>query len=176
MPFDYRSDPVLGRVLSYWQEKRQGRSMPSRRDIDPADLPAILPHLQLIDVLDQDRFRYRLVGTALVEAFGHDYTGQRVDELLKGARSDFVTGVFGQVRDARRPLFLRSRYFTAKDVDLLANRLYVPLSVDGGSVNMILGALTFEFGAHERLLGAWGTARLDPARSEMALLDADSEP
>jgi hypothetical protein len=174
MAFDYRSDPVLARVLAYWCERRRGRSMPARRDIDPADLAPLLPHLQLIDVLAGDRFRYRLVGTELVQAFGRDYTGEHVDELFRGARSDFVASVFRKVRDGRRPLFLRARYSTVKNLDLLANRLYMPLSEDDHTVNMILGALTFRVGGDEPLLGAWGSARLDAAGSEMVLIDPDS--
>jgi hypothetical protein len=171
MTYDYRADPVLGPALGYWVRKRGDRSMPRRRDIDPAEITRLLPNLQLIDV-DGDRYRYRLVGTALVEAFGRDYTGKYPHELFTGLRCDFVCALYRSVRDARRPMFNRSRYHTTKDVDMVANRLYLPLSEDDRQVSMLLGAFSFEFGA-DPVLGAWGSADLDATMSETSPVSLD---
>ena len=75
---NYRDDPILGPALAYWIDKRGSRLLPSRRDIDPVEIPPkILPHLQIIDVVDGGaRFRYRLIGTATVDAYGEDFTGR----------------------------------------------------------------------------------------------------
>ena len=171
--YDYRSDPILGGALAYWREKRGSRSMPRRRDIDPVEVPTLLPHLQLIEIVAGGRFRYRLIGTALVEAFGRDYTGQYPDVLFDGQRGK-ITEVYSAVRDAKQPLFLRSRYLTTKEIDLVANRLYVPLSEDDSHVNMILGILTFDFGTIAAVAGEWGSARLAPDGGEAEIVDADS--
>jgi hypothetical protein len=160
-----RAHPILGSALDYWLRIRGGRAMPARRDIEPADVPALLPHLQLVDIV-AGRFRYRLVGTALVEAFGRDYTGQYPDEMFESARGPYICNVFTTVREARRPIYLRSHYVTTRNVELVAERLYMPLSQDGTEVDMILGALAFEFGALEAVAGAWGSAALVPARAE----------
>lgn len=172
MTYDYRADPVLGAALAYWRRKRDGRCMPSRRDIDPVEVPTLLPNLQLIEIVAGGRFRYRLIGTALVEAFGRDYTGQYPDELFDAPRARSIIETHNAVRDARQPLFLRSRYFSTKNVDIIANRLYLPLSDDDREVNMILGALTLAFGTITPVAGAWGgSARLAPARSEVEMVD-----
>jgi hypothetical protein len=168
--YDYRGDPILGPVLAYWCAKRGNRSMPARRDIDPAELPTLLPHLQLIDIVD-GRYRYRLVGSELVYAYGSDYTRRYADEFFEGTRAASIIEVYGIVRDARQSVFLRSRYLTSRDTSLIANRLYLPLSTDGHDVNMILGALTFEHDATAPIAGAWGNeARLDG--SHLEVLDA----
>lgn len=39
---------------------------------------------------------------------------------------------------------------------MLANRLYLPLSDNERHVNMIFGAMTFDFGKIVRTPGAWG--------------------
>jgi len=173
MTFDFRADPILGDALAYWRKKRGARSMPRRRDIDPVDIPTLLPNLQLIETVSGGRFRYRLIGTALVEAFGGDYTGQYPDVLFDGPRAR-ITEVYSAVRDAKQPLFLRSRYLTTKNVDLIANRLYMPLSEDDSQVNMILGILTFDFGTITAVAGAWGSARLAPEGGQAEMVDADS--
>jgi hypothetical protein len=171
MTYDYRADPVLGPALAYWARKRGSRSMPRRRDIDPTEIAALLPNLQLIDV-QGDRFRYRLVGTALVEAFGRDYTGKYPHDLFPGKRGDFVSALYRSVRDAKRPMFNRSRYVTTKDLDMTANRLYLPLSEDDRDVSMLMGAFSFEFGA-DPFIGAWGSADLDATMSETSPVNLD---
>ncbi len=176
MAYDYRADPLLGRALDYWAGKRGARSMPQRRDIEPGEIPRLLPNLQLIDV-QGDQFRYRLIGTALVEAFGRDYTGTYAHELFPGPRGDFVRALYRSVRDSGRPLFSRNRYLTTRDVDLIANRLYMPLSEDDHSVGMLLGAFSFEFdvGA-DPVLCAWGSAALDASLSETEFVNLDPPP
>jgi hypothetical protein len=166
MDFAFRADPVLGGALAYWKDMRGHRRMPARRDFDPTAVPMLLPHLQLIDIVD-GRFRYRLVGTELVEMFGRDYTGQFPDELFPGPRGRMICDVFSAVLKARQPMFLRNCYITTKNLDLVANRLYLPLSEDDEAVNMILGALTFDFGTVEPLAGAWGSAELAVASSHL---------
>jgi hypothetical protein len=163
---------VLGAVLDYWLRIRSGRAMPARRDLDPADVRVLLPHLQLVDIVG-GRFRYRLIGTALVEAFGRDYTGHYPDEMFETTRGPYICHVYAAVCQARRPMYLRSRYITTKNVDLIAERLYLPLSSDGQEVDMILGALAFNFGTLEPVAGAWGSASLVPSRAEPELVPLD---
>jgi hypothetical protein len=171
--YEYRSDAILTGALAYWRAKRGNRCMPSRRDIDPVEVPALLPNLQLIELVDRGRWRYRLIGTALVEAFGRDYTGRCPDELFDARRTASIIETHNAVRQARQPMFLRSSYITTKNVDLVANRLYLPLSNDDRDVNMILGALTFDFGTITLARGEWGeSARFASAASEMEMVDA----
>lgn len=120
--------------------------MPSRRDIDPTELGArLLPNVQLTEVIDGGlRFRYRLAGTGIVEAFGTEFTNKYVDELLSGERRAFVHSFYRAVCEKRCPIFVRSRYNNHRDVGLTANRLLMPLSQDDETVTMIFGALTFE--------------------------------
>jgi len=49
------SDPELERFYRYWQDKRGARPMPSRTEFDPLEIPYILGHVILVDVLDSPR-------------------------------------------------------------------------------------------------------------------------
>jgi hypothetical protein len=169
--YDYGADAVLCRALDYWRGKRKGRAMPERRDIDPAELRAVLAHLQITEVVDGgSRFRYRLVGTAIVAAFGAEFTGKFVDELVSGERDSFVHSCYRSVCSSRRPAFVRSKYVTTKDVDLTANRVLLPLSESEGGVDQILGALTFEF-SRPFPRGNGHRAQIDLAQSYVDLID-----
>src|SRR3546814_12310908 len=57
-------DTKLRRLYEYWCSRCQGGALPSRRDIDPLDIPDLLPNLFLLDVIgDAEDFVFRLAGS-----------------------------------------------------------------------------------------------------------------
>ena len=71
--------PRIRRFWDYWNSKRGARPMPSRRDIEPTEIPDLLPYIVLTEVLREPPFlRYRLVGTKQLAVRGHDPTGEPV--------------------------------------------------------------------------------------------------
>jgi hypothetical protein len=86
MVSSYVEDPILVKMFKYWDSKRTTRSMPARRDIDPTEIPQLLPHIRLTEILDGvTRFRCRLVGTAVEEAFGDDIDYAQLVKLYGAA-------------------------------------------------------------------------------------------
>jgi len=74
----------LRELFEYWNAKRGERRMPLRSEIDPAEIPALLPHMMLVDTAETlEDFRYRLFGTSVCHGFGHDRTGVRFGDLPK---------------------------------------------------------------------------------------------
>jgi len=173
MTNDYRDDPILGTALAYWIEKRGNRLMPSRRDIDPTEIPRkTLRNLQIIDVVDDGaRYRYRLIGTATVEAYGEDFTGRYTDEMFPPDLRNFIHGIFGNVSAWKAPLYLKNRYVTAKGFKLASKRIYMPLSDDNSRVNHIFGALTFEYDSSAAADRWRNDARLVPASAHVERID-----
>ena len=138
------NDPLLAELLTYWERKRADRPMPRRADLDPAEIPSLLPHLRLTEVVEGGkRFRYRLVGTAIVEAYGNEHTGRHLDEVLSGERLAFVEGLYRTVCERKRPLFARTYYVGPWAVPNFARRVMVPLSDDGETVNVMVTVLAF---------------------------------
>lgn len=71
------SDDILNLLESYWQSKCAAGGLPSRQDIDPAEIRRLLAHIALVDVLQNGGgFRYRLVGTRVVQQLAFDPTGE----------------------------------------------------------------------------------------------------
>ncbi|HZS85657.1 MAG TPA: PAS domain-containing protein [Stellaceae bacterium] len=170
MARSYADDPILLEMFRYWDRKRGGRAMPARRDLDPTEIPKLLPHLRITEIIEGGRrFRYRLVGTAIVEAFGSDFTGKYVDELYSPERAAAIESNYRRVCAEKRPIFRRSRYITLKGYDIIANRLLAPLSENGREVDIVIAALTFEFGsALERRIDPGAAA--DPAADHLEIL------
>jgi hypothetical protein len=166
----YVEDRILFDLFQYWDRKRAERPMPARRDLDPTEIPRLLPHLRITEILEGcTRFRYRLVGTAVVETYGADFTGKYTDELYSGERRVYIERNYRIVHEKKRPMFLRSRYITLKGYDIIANRLLAPLSDNGVEVDMVIAALTFEFGSALPETNMRG-ASMDPGANHVEML------
>ena len=125
-------------LYRYWDAKRAGRLMPSRRDFDPCEIPALLPHLMIVDKLE-DRFRYRLVGTAVVEDMGRDLTGLFVgDSVSPSEYAAAYRAGFEQVWTSGRPIFSTSQYQPTSRNVRAASRLLLPLGEDEHNTNRIV--------------------------------------
>jgi len=62
-------------VYSYWEQLRGTRPCPERVEIDPRDIAADARHLFLLEDVGDGNIRFRLAGTALLDAFGYDLRG-----------------------------------------------------------------------------------------------------
>jgi hypothetical protein len=131
--------PAVRSMHAYWDRMRGDRPMPARRDIDPAEITRYLPGILLVDVRhDPLDFTYRLVGTREVAARGNDPTGQRVAQHAFGESADEVLDNYRTVVAERTVLYDRER-FTSKGGRFVQDEsLFMPLSDDGGAVNMVL--------------------------------------
>ncbi|HEV2551158.1 MAG TPA: PAS domain-containing protein [Stellaceae bacterium] len=142
-PLTLRSERLRA-AHAYWLSKRNGRAMPSRADIDPTEIPTLLPYIILIDVLDPLDFRYRLIGTEVRNISRRDYTGLRFSEVDgKGKESVLWQGCEALVRSkaprSHRPPYVGSDAFVTNCENVL-----LPLSNDQTNVNMILKVISFE--------------------------------
>ena len=143
-------DERLQRAFRYWQERRGERPAPSRADLDPTDIPSLLPHLMLVDVCsDEERLRYRLVGTEVERNFGVSMTGRYIDEVMRGRYLDFIHDLYRQVIERCIPIYSEN---TFSDPDsraflqgwpLRTARVMLPLAVNGTAVDMIMIAQVF---------------------------------
>ncbi|MFC3229735.1 PAS domain-containing protein [Marinibaculum pumilum] len=137
-------DPRLGELLAYWRRKRGERELPSRSDIRPADLLRHLPNLVLIDVQAEPlRLRYRLLGTAIVQAMQRDNTGAWYDELYGPDLLEEIYAGFRWILAHRAPLRTYGRAFYPDRRFYRYEILNLPLSSDGARVDMVLGELLF---------------------------------
>lgn len=134
------------RLNSYWQTKRDGRVMPRREDIDPADLKELLPDLLLGDYeASPFRVRFRLVGTRLAEIHGLDFTGRYLDQLAFGLSDGFDwSDLNRRVFDGKAPLYGKG-YRTASEGEGVGFEFGTfPLSDDGLIPNRWVGVEAYE--------------------------------
>ena len=146
-------DRRIARLLAIWRAARpkseQGAPdrLPSRDAIDPVQLgPEILPYMVLVDVTDgATRFRFRLVGSGLIEHAGLDLTGSYIDDLNPNKEyAEYINSLYRMARDTRLPNYSETRYRAASGRVGLTRRILCPLAGDGLTIDKFVGLQVFE--------------------------------
>ena len=124
-------------VDKYWRSRAQDR-LPSRSDIDPADLAFALGSVSLVDVLrDPLRFRFRLIGSNIQARFLVDLRDIYVDQFPEPENAGLFSTVYKGVLNTGQPQdFVGSCVEDGKD-RLYRGRIW-PLASDGKSIDMLL--------------------------------------
>ena len=74
------ASPEMEWVLAYWRLLLKDDVLPDRRDLDPVQIPKLLPGIILIDIhRDHYRFRLRLIGERMVAYRGRNLAGFWMD-------------------------------------------------------------------------------------------------
>ena len=141
-------NPVLSFLKTYWDGKRGGRSMPTRAEIKPADMKEHLGWIILLDAQpDFSDFRYRTIGTRVTQYFLADSTGKTLTEAFAPYGETAINGVIATHRKAARDKIAVRCYGGAGWIGrsfMDFDALFLPLSDDGVTTNMILSAFTFD--------------------------------
>ena len=70
------TDPILSDFYGYWCGLRRNGAVPLRSDLDPTDIPHLLPYVILAECYDAGRrIKFRLTGSDIAFTQGADLTG-----------------------------------------------------------------------------------------------------
>lgn len=125
---DAITDPILSDLYSYWSLLRDGRELPLRADLDPIDIPHILPFIALVECEDAgQRIKFRLVGTDM--AFGSDPTGRYLhEEAPSGPYGEHISALYRLGATSEEGLYSEFAYgYTSDSGPRLIKRLFLPM-------------------------------------------------
>lgn len=131
-------------AFTYWMSKREGGGVPLRKNIDPGEIPALLDHVIILDVLREPLdFRYRLIGDSVQANVRRGLKGGTMRNLPgKGPDSAVFKGL-KKVVETGIPRYGRAPYEgPLTEVDAVFD-LLLPFSEDGKSVSHILVVAEF---------------------------------
>jgi hypothetical protein len=140
------ADPRLRQAHDYWRRKAAARVMPRRADIDPTEIPKLLPDVMLVDVLPEGRYRYRLIGTENAVAHGMNATGCYLDDVLPGPEyKAHVIALYDESVTSRRALYSECLFMSPgrRAPERHTKVLFLPLAEDGETVNMVFVVQVF---------------------------------
>lgn len=66
------------RIYDYWNMVRDGRFAPNRFEIEPVMISDLLPDVFILECGNLSTYRFRLAGTRLCEAMGHELRGRNL--------------------------------------------------------------------------------------------------
>lgn len=135
--------PKAARLLEAWHAWRGDGSIPERSDVDPVDIPDLLPNLFLLDVEEND-FRFRLVGEQISKRYANRLKGKCIGEVMSGAGLDETLYEHRRCAEDRQAAMVwQSRDLASAD-DLRAyTRLILPLGSAGPRASHIIGVMDF---------------------------------
>jgi hypothetical protein len=148
--------PILREVLAYWTTKRTEQPLPARSNFDPlVEVPRLVPHLMLAEYHSiPPRFRFRVVGTSVVDCMGEDRTGKWVDadqaRTDKMATDKMGADQIGTNQIARLlsssveqngPTYGHASFQTPNGLWVTCRWLNLPMASDGVIIDRILGSM-----------------------------------
>ena len=145
-PFPPDRHAKIDSLFCYWNSLRPASGLPARKDFDPTQIPDLLRNIWLIDVVPPaPRFRYRLVGTAIVEARGYDQTGGFLDQEVADfpqsqTHADLQKVLAGNISWRRG---VPDKMHRLNDIFSL-ERIFLPLASDGTNVDIVVALTLYQ--------------------------------
>jgi hypothetical protein len=142
---DAPRDPHTRALYEYWDGLRAGRAMPARADVDPTQIPALLPYIIMYDVpTSGEGYRIRLVGEEVVGFVGSSSAGTVAGTIMPPRSAEMMLRILGAVVAERAPKFRAGKAHWQPDKTYRDfEACFLPLSADGERVNIVLGGVSF---------------------------------
>ncbi|MGB0631198.1 MAG: PAS domain-containing protein [Alphaproteobacteria bacterium] len=125
---------------AYWASKCVDGRLPSRQDINPLEIPRLMPHVAIVDVRHEPEmdFFYRLQGTYIVEHLYQDHSGKWFSEIPHQKPPSQIWSNCAKVVESKMPLLANTPYVGPQSSFRDLEDLILPLSSDGELVDSLL--------------------------------------
>jgi len=149
-PLDHPQHPEIITFSNYLRRLAGSRPMADRADINPADILPFLPHLMILDVIDEGAdFRVRVFGTGLVSLICEERTGLLASEF--GLKSTIYVDLaeirarwlqlFGRVYNEARPVNFKAPTTSIDRSYMHYHGMFAPLTKGSEEVSQIIGMM-----------------------------------
>lgn len=155
------TSPRIRRLHAYWEQQRgrHGGRLPRRGDIAPDQIRDLLPNIMIVDVeRDPMRFRYRLVGTRVVEYNGLEFTGRYLGDIGWPEEQSLIES-YRAVVNRREPVFGSLEWGLVTGAVGRCEFARFPLSEDGELVSQIIAMEDYDFPKLDALPSVGPTTR-----------------
>lgn len=136
-------EPKLEAFLRYWNRQRAGAVWPSRAEIDPVEIPSLLPNLLITEAGTRPgTLRVRLAGTAVVDWMGRDVSGSELDGSRPG--EILLCRLHRGARKAGAPFYTGGPWDSVRRVLWNARSLACPLGGEDASIDQVISCITVQ--------------------------------
>ncbi len=153
----------LGRLLAAWTHMRRDDRAPAYGDLRPEALRFILPDICLIDVPQEGDYRFRLVGTGIVERLPKDPTGEPLN-VLSTQTANALTDLFAPTVARSVPMAATGRLMFG-NADRVLDALCLPLTGATGAISILLVGIEFR---------PWSDVKIEPPLGEIEVWEVET--
>ncbi|MEH6526511.1 MAG: PAS domain-containing protein [Sneathiella sp.] len=141
--FDIKS-MELEDLLNYWKEIKEDQNLPLREQFNPAAVPQCLKYIVLLDVKEQTpKYFIRLAGSAVNPAYLEPITGRYLEQILSQKDLDEILPQYEHTVQFRVPTYMHGSADVRANIRLKYERLILPASSDGSSVDKLIVGIKF---------------------------------
>jgi len=133
--------PSTRALFDYWNRRRGRCSVPSRSDIDPADIRHVLGDTFMLTTDFVDEIRFRLAGTRVCALFARELKGEAFNNLWDDPSRECINRLLASVIGENEGLVAGVRGRTEDTATVELELLLLPLAVDGKTCIRALGVL-----------------------------------
>ncbi len=132
-------------LLAYWLKIHPKDKIPSRQIFDPMSIPKVLPYITMTDVeRDPFRLKFRLLGTAVNNAFGREFTGKYFDEEFPNYATSVGYLQRKNVAETGLPEHYVGQGKLRYNLDFKSVEwVLLPLASDGHTPDVIISAISY---------------------------------
>ncbi|MGD1878350.1 MAG: PAS domain-containing protein [Kiloniellaceae bacterium] len=142
---DQIESTLIRQLYVYWRSKCREGAIPRRADIDPAEIPRLMPNLLIADIeYHPFRIKYRLVGTKVVETTGFEFTGKYLDEIILSDYEGPFLECYQTACATKLPMMGRIKWHIDSETTGEYDICILPLSDDGKIVNKAISIECYE--------------------------------
>lgn len=132
---------ALQQLVDWWFEARGERLMPALGDVNPVAIPKALTRIWLCDVLPESgRIRYRIAGDEINDFWGFNLAGRHLDDVVPAERLASVVDKCRMAIELPAIVTVAGCLSLTDEITRNGERVILPLSDDGRTVNALLGA------------------------------------
>ncbi|HNB27032.1 MAG TPA: PAS domain-containing protein [Alphaproteobacteria bacterium] len=133
-------------LYTYWLRRySEAGDIPARTQFDPVDLRGLLPNLFIVDVeRNPQRFRYRLVGTAVVEYNQLEFTGRYLGSI-GWEEEEALFAQYKRVLESGGPVFGYYDWILQSGAKGRAEYGLFPLADADGTIVQVIGVEDYDF-------------------------------
>jgi hypothetical protein len=131
-------------LLDYWNVCRQNGDFVMGRDIPARAVARLTKNLFVLEPIEAGRnFRFRLVGTVLLNRFGRDVTGAAVSEVYDAAATKDLVASLNKVLASAAPVFLDVRVHGVLGEIRYPETVLLPMTSPDGHAAWVLGGVFY---------------------------------
>jgi len=147
-------------LVGNWLSIHPGDRLPGRGAFDPGAVPRLLRHLVLTDVeRNPYRFKVRVLGTAVADAFGRDFTGKYMDEVFTGHGASLSHTLRVRAVETGLPCLRPAGPGTFPGLEIAPlEGVHLPFASDGVTVDCVMSMFLYVRGSTAEPTGVWHIA------------------